>query len=73
MNKIIVILISLSAIYSQCNANNWQTYYSSDGHNMKACNLLGADLSGENLTEANLEGADVENETEKRLQNIVPI
>ena len=59
--KLIIIYIVISTVgFSQkCDSKNWKIYYDSDGHNMKDCELSGADLSGENLSEANLEGANL--------------
>ena len=55
MKKIILMVILTGAVYSQCDASNWQEYYNSAGTDMTGCNLRGAnleevDLSGVNLT-----------------------
>ena len=56
-------VILTGAVYSQCDASNWQEYYNSAGTDMTGCNLIGANLSGAilrwaDLTEANLERAN---------------
>ena len=44
-------LISALFAQSDCNKDNWQEYYNSEGRDMTEC-----DLSEANLTRANLEG-----------------
>ena len=53
MKQLIAILLLTGAVYSQCNKDNWQDYYNSDGRDMRGCGLQGANLTG-----ANLKGAD---------------
>jgi len=52
----------MSAAFAQsdCNKDNWQEYYNSEGRDMTECDLSEADLSGANLYGANLRGADLE-------------
>ena len=64
MKYLIAILLLTGSIYSQCNKDNWEDYYNSDGRDMSGCDLEGAnlqsqDLSGSNLTGADLTGADL--------------
>ena len=66
MKKIILITMLISAVFAQsdCNENNWQDYYNSDGKDMSDCDLTGANLSGRtlegaNLTRATLTGANL--------------
>ena len=54
MKKIILMVILIGTVYSQCNQNNWQEYYNSENHNMVGCNL-----DGIRLEEFNLEGANL--------------
>ena len=53
----------MSAVFAQsdCNENNWQDYYNSDGKDMSDCDLRGAYLIIANLTGANLEGVESDN------------
>ena len=44
MKKIILMVILTGAVYSQCDASNWQEYYNSAGTDMTGCNLIGAIL-----------------------------
>ena len=46
----------MSAVFAQsdCNKNNWQDYYNSDGKDMSDCDLRGAHLSGRTFEGANL-------------------
>ena len=37
-------VILTGAVYSQCDASNWQEYYNSAGTDMTGCNLIGANL-----------------------------
>ena len=52
----------MSAVFAQsdCNENNWQDYYNSDGKDMSDCDLRGAHLSGRTFEGANLAGAILE-------------
>jgi len=52
----------MSAVFAQsdCNKDNWQEYYNSEGRDMTECDLSEADLTGENLYGANLYGANLE-------------
>ena len=51
----------MSAVFAQsdCNENNWQDYYNSDGKDMSDCDLRGAHLSGRTFEGANLAGANL--------------
>ena len=51
----------MSAVFAQsdCNKNNWQDYYNSDGKDMSDCDLRGAHLSGRTFAGANLTGANL--------------
>ena len=51
----------MSAVFAQsdCNKDNWQEYYNSDGKDMSECDLRGANLIRANLTDANLKGANL--------------
>ena len=51
----------MSAVFAQsdCNENNWQDYYNSDGKDMSDCDLRGAHLSGRTFAGANLTGANL--------------
>ena len=62
MKKIILITMLISAVFAQsdCNENNWQDYYNSDGKDMSDCDLRGAHLSGRTFEGANLAGAILE-------------
>ena len=58
----------MSAVFAQsdCNENNWQDYYNSDGKDMSDCDLRGVDFTGRmltcaNLTDAILEGVESDN------------
>ena len=61
MKKIILITMLMSAVFAQsdCNENNWQDYYNSDGKDMSDCDLRGAHLSGRTFEGANLAGANL--------------
>ena len=61
MKKIILITMLMSAVFAQsdCNKDNWQEYYNSDGKDMSECDLRGANLIRANLTDANLKGANL--------------
>ena len=76
MKKIILITMLTGALFAQsdCNKDNWQEYYNSDGRDMSDCqlqgamlrgarlmgaDLIGADLTGANFTQARLMGADL--------------
>ena len=61
MKKIILITMLMSAVFAQsdCNENNWQDYYNSDGKDMSDCDLRGAHLSGRTFAGANLTGANL--------------
>ena len=61
MKKIILITMLISALFAQsdCNKENWQEYYNSDGRDMSDCQLQGAMLRGARLMGADLTGADL--------------
>ena len=61
MKKIILITMLMSAVFAQsdCNKDNWQEYYNSDGKDMSECDLRGANLIRANLKDANLKGANL--------------
>jgi hypothetical protein len=61
MKKIILITMLMSAVFAQsdCNKDNWQEYYNSEGKDMSECDLRGANLIRANLTDANLSGANL--------------
>ncbi len=59
MRYLIVILLFSGLVYSQCNKDNWEDYYNSDGRDMSGCNLTGADLRRVDLSEANLTNANL--------------
>ena len=61
MKKIILITMLISALFAQsdCNKENWQKYYNSDGRDMSDCQLQGAMLRGARLMGADLTGADL--------------
>ena len=63
MKKIILITMLMSAVFAQsdCNENNWQDYYNSDGKDMSDCDLRRANLNYANLTNADLTNADLTN------------
>ena len=60
MKKIILITMLISALFAQsdCNKENWQKYYNSDGRDMSDCQLQGAMLRGARLMGADLIGAN---------------
>ena len=62
MKKIILITMLISALFAQsdCNKDNWQEYYNSEGRDMTECDLSEANLTRANLTSANLSGANLE-------------
>ena len=51
----------MSAVFAQkdCNKNNWQDYYNSDGKEMSDCELRGAYLTNAELSFAELSFADL--------------
>ena len=53
-------LISALFAQSDCNKDNWQEYYNSEGRDMTECDLSEANLTRANLTSANLSGANLE-------------
>jgi len=61
MKKIILMTMLMSAVFAQgeCNKDNWQEYYNSEGRDMTDCDLSRADLRGADLTGAFLRGADL--------------
>ena len=61
MKKIILITMLMSAVFAQsdCNKDNWQEYYNSEGKDMSECDLRGANLIRANLKDANLKGANL--------------
>ena len=61
MKKIILITMLTGALFAQsdCNKDNWQEYYNSDGRDMSDCQLQGAMLRGARLMGADLIGADL--------------
>jgi uncharacterized protein YjbI with pentapeptide repeats len=61
MKKIILITMLMSAVFAQsdCNKDNWQEYYNSDGKDMSECELTNANLTGADLTNAILRGANL--------------
>ena len=54
MKHLIVILLFSGLVYSQCNKDNWEDYYNSDGRDMRGCDLEDANLEGANLEGINL-------------------
>jgi len=61
MKKIILITMLMSAVFAQsdCNKDNWQEYYNSEGRDMTECDLSEADLRGADLSDARLSGVDL--------------
>ena len=61
MKKIILITMLMSAVFAQsdCNENNWQDYYNSDGKDMSDCELRLANLTDAELRLANLTDAEL--------------
>ena len=61
MKKIILITMLTGALFAQsdCNKDNWQEYYNSDGRDMSDCQIQGAMLRGARLMGADLTGADL--------------
>ena len=66
MKKIILMTMLMSAVFAQsdCNEENWEDYYNSEGNDMTDCDLSGANLYVDyykpaNLLYANLKGADL--------------
>ena len=51
----------MSAVFAQsdCNKDNWQEYYNSEGRDMTECDLSEADLRGADLSDARLSGVDL--------------
>ena len=52
-------LISALFAQSDCNKDNWQEYYNSEGRDMTECDLSEADLRGADLSDARLSGVDL--------------
>ena len=61
MRYLIVILLFSGLVYSQCNKDNWEDYYNSDGRDMRGCDLEGANLEGADLYDAYLYTANLRN------------
>jgi len=61
MKKIILITMLMSAVFAQsdCNKDNWQEYYNSEGRDMTECDLSEADLREADLSDARLSGVDL--------------
>ena len=61
MKKIILITMLMSAVFAQsdCNENNWQDYYNSDGKDMSDCELRLANLTDADLINAYLTNAEL--------------
>ena len=76
MKKTILMTILTGMIYSQldnsrnwislypnseCNNDNWEVYYNSDGHDMRGCDLRDIEIESANLSGADLSGAKITN------------
>ena len=60
MRKLILIISTLSFIYSQCDETNWQEYYPElSGCYLVEADLWNVDFSGANLSYANLSSANL--------------
>ena len=62
MKKIILMTMLMGAVFAQsdCNEENWEDYYNSEGNDMTDCDLAGAGFYNANLERALLIGADLE-------------